>query len=69
MVPVMVPAVVPVAVVVMVVVRAGAVAVALLAEHRQAEQLARLLERCQGVDVWHITDVNAIHLKRGDRGD
>lgn len=61
----MVPVMVPVGMVVMVV-RAGAVAVTLLAKHCQAQQLARLLECCQGVDVWHIADVNAIHLRTAD---
>ena len=39
-----------------------AVAVALLAQHGEPQERARLLERGQGEAVGHVADVDAVHL-------
>lgn len=40
-----------------------AVAVALLSEHGQPEELAGLLESCYGEAVRHVADVDAVYLR------
>lgn len=55
------------AVAVRVVVGVRAVAMALLSEHGQPEELAGLFERCYGEAVGHIADVDAIYLQEQRR--
>lgn len=48
--------------VMVVVVMMCAVTMALFTQHGQPEQPAGALQRCQGIAVWDVSDVNTIHL-------